>query len=408
MPTFSDGTIEASRVWKRFRRDRARPRMGDRLSLMSRRMRGERNPWRWVLRDVDFRVEPGDSVGIVGTNGAGKSTLLKILTQVMYPSAGRIRIGGQVGALIELRGGMHPDLTGRENALLYGSLLGIGRRKVAERFDEIVDFAQLESSIDRQVKFYSTGMQMRLGFATAAFMDPHVLLVDEVLAVGDAWFQQRCLDRMRDVVDQGTTLVLVSHDLASVEAMCRRGLWLVDGLLQEDGPIREVLAGYRASVEEVSADKLERGGILSVVSVDVARSDGGMVVSHEDVEIRIRLDSPERARGRLYVGVSEGPGTPTFLASTEAILDPGPTEICCDVDRIPLPRGRYYVWVCMESVDDRKLIPWHPAASFDVYGPDLDWAPLGIVRLAPVHVRSQWRQRTGSADAEAQPTIPQS
>jgi ABC-2 type transport system ATP-binding protein len=361
------------------------------------------NPWRWVLRDIDFDIEPGDAVGIVGINGAGKSTLLKILTQVMYPTSGKVELAGKVGALIELRGGMHPDLTGRENALLYGSLMGMGRSAVVKSFDDIVDFAQLAGAIDRQVKFFSSGMQMRLGFAIAAFMNPDVLLVDEVLAVGDAWFQQRCLDRMRTVLLQGTTLVLVSHDLASVEAMCRRGLWLENGVLAADGPIREVLGDYRKSVEEFSFENLSHDGLVGIVKAEVSSLDGSMLTSHSPMEILLWLHTARRQRGRLYIGVSEGPGTPTFLVSTEMLLEPGDTTVRCQVDNVPLPRGRYYAWVCMESVEDDKLIPWHPAASFDVFGSDLDWAPLGIVRLSPVHVRSDWSQLEGGLEPDPNP-----
>jgi ABC-type polysaccharide/polyol phosphate transport system ATPase subunit len=389
-------------VWKRFRSDRRRPELAEQLGVLFRRItRG--NPWRWVLRDIDFEIQPGDAVGIVGINGAGKSTLLKILTQVMYPTAGRVELTGKVGALIELRGGMHPDLTGRENALLYGSLMGMGRHAVVERFDEIVDFAQLAGAIDRQVKFFSSGMQMRLGFAIAAFMNPDVLLVDEVLAVGDAWFQQRCLDRMREVLLQGTTLVLVSHDLASVEAMCRRGLWLQNGLLAADGPVRDVLGSYRKSVEEFSFENLSHGGLVGIVKAEVTSLDGGMLTAHGPMEINLWLKTGQRERGRLYIGISEGPGTPTFLVSTEMILETGDTTVRCLIESIPLPRGRYYAWVCMESVQDEKLIPWHPAATFDIFGSDLDAAPLGIVRLSPVHVRSDWSQWEGPPELTSTP-----
>jgi ABC-type polysaccharide/polyol phosphate transport system ATPase subunit len=402
LPTSSKGTIRVHRVWKRFRSDRRRPELAEQLGVLFRRItRG--NPWRWVLRDIEFDVQPGDAVGIVGINGAGKSTLLKILTQVMYPTAGKVELTGKVGALIELRGGMHPDLTGRENALLYGSLMGMGRHAVVQRFDDIVEFAQLAGAIDRQVKFFSSGMQMRLGFAIAAFMNPDVLLVDEVLAVGDAWFQQRCLDRMREVLLQGTTLILISHDLASVEAMCRRGLWLQNGTLASDGPIREVLGEYRKSVEEFSYENLSHGGLVRIVTAEASGLNGALLTSHEPMEVILWLQTGQRERGRLYIGVSEGPGTPTFLASTEMILEEGDTTVRCRIDSVPLPRGRYFVWISMESVDDQKLIPWHPAATFDVFGSDLDWAPLGIVRLSPVHVRSDWSQSEGAQQPEPPP-----
>src|SRR5688500_10689509 len=184
-----EGTLVADRVWKRFHADRRYSQLRTEIQRLRERGRRRRDDYRWALRDVDFRVAPGDSIALVGINGSGKSTLLKILTRVMYPYAGSLDVVGRVGALIEVRAGIHPELTGRENIHLYGTLLGLSRKEVASRFDEIVDFAQLEDAIDRQVKFYSSGMQMRLGFGVAAFLEPDVLLVDEVLAVGDSTFQ---------------------------------------------------------------------------------------------------------------------------------------------------------------------------------------------------------------------------
>ncbi|HVL03241.1 MAG TPA: ABC transporter ATP-binding protein, partial [Acidimicrobiales bacterium] len=247
-----DGTIAASRIWKRFRADRRHAMLRHQLETLRRRMRGRVSPWRWALRDVDFSIEPGESVGLFGPNGSGKSTLLKILCRVMVPDAGHLEVQGRVGALIEVSSGIHPQLSGRENVYFYGSLLGLSRKEVAQRFDAIVDFAEIENAVDRQVKFYSSGMRMRLGFAVAAFLDPDILLVDEVLAVGDTSFQQKCLDRMRAVLDQGATLVFVSHDLASVEASCSRGVWLQDGVIRHDGPIAESMAAYRGSIEELA------------------------------------------------------------------------------------------------------------------------------------------------------------
>src|SRR6476646_10981300 len=245
------GEIQADQIWKRFRVDLRPPYFQDQLGRLADTVRRRPSPgWRWALRDVHLRMEPGDSIGLIGANGAGKSTLLKILTRVMYPTAGGVQVTGRTGAMIEVRTGISPQLSGRENIFVTASLMGLRRKDVARRFDEIVEFAGLEDSVDRLVKFYSVGMQMRLGFGVAAFLEPDVLLVDEVLAVGDAWFQQRCLDRMREVLQEGTTLVLVSHDLASVEAVCKRGLWLSDGLLVQDGPIREVLTSYRRAVED--------------------------------------------------------------------------------------------------------------------------------------------------------------
>src|SRR3954447_14539365 len=258
-----DGTLVAEHLWKRFRADRRRMLLRDEMERLVRsRSQGVKERHRWVLRDVNVTAQPGESIGLIGSNGSGKSTLLKLFTRVMYPHTGQVTAQGRVGALIEVRAGIQPDLTGRENIFLYGSLLGLGRRNVAKRFDEIVEFAEVEDAIDRQVKFYSSGMQMRLGFAVAAFLEPDVLLVDEVLAVGDASFQQKCLNRMRHVLSNGTTLVLVSHDLAAVEATCSRAVWLDGGRVQSDGPVREVLASYRSSVQEHAELEMPREGII--------------------------------------------------------------------------------------------------------------------------------------------------
>ncbi|HEV7163456.1 MAG TPA: ABC transporter ATP-binding protein, partial [Solirubrobacteraceae bacterium] len=197
----------------------------DRLAVFGDRLRSRQGEsWRWALNDISLRAEPGESWALVGANGAGKSTLLKIISRVMYQTAGKLEMAGRVGALIEVRAGLTPLLTGRENIYLTGSIMGLKRRDVARRFDEIVAFAELERAVDRQVKYYSSGMQMRLGFAVAAHLQPDILLVDEVLAVGDASFQQRCLDQIRAVLNEGTTLLFVSHDLAAVEASCTNGI----------------------------------------------------------------------------------------------------------------------------------------------------------------------------------------
>jgi ABC-type polysaccharide/polyol phosphate transport system ATPase subunit len=258
------GRVLADRVWKRFRADQ--PSRDFRDAYRRLRHRVPRSEWRWVLRDVSLDIAPGDSVALIGANGSGKSTMLKLLAGVMDPYAGRVEVIGRSGALIEVRAGIHQELSGRENIFLSGSLLGLPRRLVADRFDEIVHFADLEDAIDRQTKFYSTGMQMRLGFGVAAFLEPDVLLVDEVLAVGDATFQQRCLDRIRKVLATGTTLVFVSHDLAAVESMCADAVWLRDGVATARGSAREVLGHYRQWVEEsaVGADRVP--GVLRLVS----------------------------------------------------------------------------------------------------------------------------------------------
>lgn len=387
-----DGAITATHIWKRFRADRRRRQLRDQLQDLGPRMLGRGRGWRWALKDVELTCQPGESIGLIGPNGSGKSTLLKILTRVMYPHSGRVDIGGRVGALIEVRAGIHPELTGRENTYLYGTLLGLNRRAVMRRFDEIVAFAQLEDAIDRQTKFYSSGMQMRLGFSVAAFLEPAVLLVDEILAVGDASFQQRCLERMSAVLAEGTTLVFVSHDLAAIEAVSTRGVWLDQGVVRADGPIRDVLGAYRESVEESSQIGAQATGYIRLLKAELQAGGGHSPSTQGAFRVVLAFESPEAYAGTVCLGVSEGAATPIFLLRHEVNFAPGETVARCTIPRLPLPRGRYFLWVAVVRTN-RDLLPWQPAARFDVIGPDLDAAPRGIARLSPVHVSATWESR---------------
>ena len=386
------GEIHADHVWKRFKSDRQRMLLRDQVDRLAARMKGESDTrYRMVLRDINFRAEPGEAVGLVGANGSGKSTLLKILTRVMYPYAGSVAVAGRVGALIEVRAGISPDLTGRENIFVYGSLLGLPRREVARRFDEIVEFAEIPEAIDRQVKFYSSSMQMRLGFAVAAFLEPDVLLVDEVLAVGDASFQQKCLQRMREVLASGTTLVFVSHDLAAVEATCSRGIWLDQGVVQTDGPVSDVLASYRLAVEEqAELNGPTNGGLLNLLKAEVRGPNNRVPGTGKTMTATLVIETPIATPANIVIGVSQGTATPIFVVRRDQQLAAGETEINCDMDHLPLPRGNYCLWV---GAFDKKrdLLSWHPARRFEVSGPAAQQVPKAIVRLAPLHIDSKWR-----------------
>jgi len=392
------GSIRATEIWKRFRADVRSTYLQDELSRAINRLKKSYSSrgWRWALRDINLDLEPGSSTGLFGANGSGKSTFLKVLSRVMDPTAGRVQVEGRVGALIELRAGMHPNLSGRENIFFTGTMMGLSRREVAKRLDEIVAFANLESAIDRQVKYYSAGMQMRLGFGVAAFLEPDVLLVDEVLAVGDATFQQRCLDRMRYVLTQGTTLILVSHDLGTIEATCSNGVWLNDGCVKAEGPVREVLASYRASVEADAQATTRIDGPVSLLRVQSRGPDGSTFPrSNYSFEIELDFKSRDEYRAWIYLGVSEGTASPIFLINPghEAWMRPGgEVKVRCHIDSLPLPRGRYYLWlgVYQGSEDGPELMAWQPVAPIDVHGPEIDAAPVAVVRAAPVHVPSEW------------------
>ncbi|HXD86218.1 MAG TPA: ABC transporter ATP-binding protein, partial [Urbifossiella sp.] len=203
----------------------------------------------WALKDVSFDVTPGEAVGIIGKNGAGKSTLLKILARIVEPTAGRIELRGRIGSLLEVGTGFHPELTGRENIYLNGQILGMRRKEIDRQFDAIVDFAEVEKFIATPVKRYSSGMYARLGFAVAAHVEPEILVVDEVLSVGDMPFQEKCFERMRQVIRDGTTVVFVSHNLQALQMLCSRALLLSHGRTVTTGPAREVVAAYVRSTQ---------------------------------------------------------------------------------------------------------------------------------------------------------------
>ena len=244
--------IVLDQVSKRFTLERDRPRSLQELALgllKGNHKNGRRETF-WAVKDVSFAVQWGQTLGIIGENGSGKSTLLKLITRVLEPTSGHIEINGRLAALLELGAGFHPDLTGRDNIYLNGSILGLSRRDVQSRLDEIVSFAELERFIDVPLKHYSSGMQVRLGFSIATSVDPDILLIDEVLAVGDEAFQHKCLDRIDEIRAKGKTILFVSHDLATVGDLCDQVLWLDDGVIRGRGLPRRVIDLYLTSVGE--------------------------------------------------------------------------------------------------------------------------------------------------------------
>jgi homopolymeric O-antigen transport system ATP-binding protein len=206
-----------------------------------------------ALSEVSFEVFPGEIVGIVGRNGAGKSTLLKILSRIVRPTSGEVDIYGRLGSLLEIGTGFHPDLTGRENVYFNGAIIGMSRSETRRKFDEIVAFAEVEEFLDTPVKHYSSGMYLRLAFAVAAHFEPEILILDEVLSVGDAAFQQKCYNKMQNIIQEGRTIFLVSHDPAAVQRLCRRGLLIESGRLKEDGPADTVVKHYLDGVTRTAS-----------------------------------------------------------------------------------------------------------------------------------------------------------
>jgi lipopolysaccharide transport system ATP-binding protein len=210
----------------------------------------------WALKDVSFEIKQGDRVGIIGRNGAGKSTLLKVLSRITEPTSGSIRIKGRVASLLEVGTGFHPELTGRENIFLNGAILGMGKVEIQRKFDEIVAFAEVEKFLDTPVKRYSSGMYVRLAFAVAAHLEPEILIVDEVLAVGDAQFQKKCLGKMEEVGKEGRTVLFVSHNMATVTTLCQRGIWLIGGQVHMDGDAQEITSKFLTHGSEHSGEAI--------------------------------------------------------------------------------------------------------------------------------------------------------
>ena len=240
--------IHFENVSKRFMLQHERPRSFQEV-FVHRFRRASKSEF-WALRNVSFEVKQGETVGLIGANGSGKSTVLKLTSRIIEPTSGRITVSGRLSALLELGAGFHPDLTGRENIYLNGSILGLSRRDMARKFDDIVAFADLGQFIDMPVRSYSSGMHMRLGFSVAIHVDPEILLVDEVLAVGDQAFQAKCFRKIEELQREGVTIVLVSHDLDEVNRLCDWVMWLANGELKALGPSVEVTARYRAQAGE--------------------------------------------------------------------------------------------------------------------------------------------------------------
>ncbi len=209
----------------------------------------------WALKDVSFEVTPGEVIGIIGRNGAGKSTLLKILSRVLEPTGGRVKLYGRVGSLLEVGTGFHPELTGRENLFLSGAVLGMRRAEIARKFDEIVAFSEIEKFIDTPVKWYSSGMYVRLAFSVAVHLEPEILILDEVLAVGDSSFQIKCLNKMQDIMKDGRTILFVSHNMQAITRLCRRAIFLSEGVILDDGPAHQIASTYLSARIKISAER---------------------------------------------------------------------------------------------------------------------------------------------------------
>jgi homopolymeric O-antigen transport system ATP-binding protein len=387
----SETVIRAEGLGKRFRvgeRERylaLRDLISRTLAAPFRRERKRQTDYLWALRDVAFDIKQGEVVGLIGRNGAGKSTLLKVLSRITRPTAGYAEIHGRVGSLLEVGTGFHPELTGRENVYLSGAILGMKHAEISRKFDEIVAFAEVERFLDTPLKHYSSGMQMRLAFAVAAHLEPEILLVDEVLAVGDAEFQKKCLGKMQDVSKGGRTVVFVSHQMNQIRRLCERVLWIDAGQLRQDGPTPEVSANYEgqssagfgSTQRGDSPDSKARFRSWELIGPDGGRSN--MLDSFGPVSAKVSVHVKRPLRNVQH-------GIVLYTAERQLLwgagfeglqLREGPHDFLYRLPALPLRPGAYNLRVTL--YDDEGLID------------DWDCTPDLLVTTVPVsHRKDEW------------------
>jgi ABC-type polysaccharide/polyol phosphate transport system ATPase subunit len=368
---------------------------------------------RWVVRDVDLDIAPGESVAVVGENGSGKSTLLKMLAGIIPPHGGTVELGGSVASMLELGSGFHPDFTGRENVFMNATILGLSERAAAERFDDIVAFAELADFIDMPVRTYSSGMSMRLAFAIAAHVEPDVLLLDEVLAVGDEAFQRKCFGRIAEFRRVGGTLVLVSHDAAAVERVCDRAILLDAGRVTADGPAPTVLAAYHrllagdgaAQAAGASpADDPRAWGTGQVLIRDARVLNAGgptdRFVAGEALTIEMEVEALEPVQTPTFgiaIHLAEGPvlyGTNTGLDAFPVDRLTGRATVTFRIPALALHEGRFAVTFAVHAHDESAVYHW------------LDrWVEFSVFQrttgVGPVDLSGDWRLEPAVSKAPA-------
>ncbi len=367
--------VTLEHVWKRYLLGEGGGARGAALRALG---RGAAREGRWSLRDVTLDVRPGESVGLIGANGAGKSTLLKLVAGISRPTRGRVETRGRVASLINVGAGFHPELSGRDNVSLNGVILGLTRRQVRERYDAIVDFAGLAPFMEMPVKFYSTGMYARLAFSVAVHVDPDVLLVDEVLSVGDAAFQDRSLRRMLAFRDRGTAVLFVSHNLASIETMCQSAVWLDRGVPRADGPVADVVRGYLDAVDEPSDGGGPWASHLAVDRVevlDVAGRPAATVPGDAPFRVRVTGQVRRELHEPVFVVTIRGDRGPLFAAnmhidgSWPPRLPEGPFVAECAFGSPRLVAGDYRVEVKVKQNVRTNYFEPRVLARFTVPGP---------------------------------------
>jgi lipopolysaccharide transport system ATP-binding protein len=378
----------------------------------------------WALKDVSLRVQQGETLGIIGRNGAGKSTLLKVLSKVTAPTSGEVKINGRIASLLEVGTGFHPELTGRENTYLNGAILGMRRREIDRKFDEIVDFAEIEQFIDTPVKRYSSGMYVRLAFAVAAHLDPEILLVDEVLAVGDAAFQKKCLGKMSDVAHEGRTVLFVSHNMGAVQTLCSSAVFIHNGRLLSSGPSADIVSEYLATFrshsntafDPANPDRSGDGSITLTAGriLDQGGQTTTSVVAGQPLILEFSYEN-HRSMDRTGLGLTvfndQGvavTNVDTSLTSTQIRNLEHRGRFRCVIERCPFPMGKYRVAVAVQDAGAIfDLIP--DALTFSVVSSV--FYPTGRVpnkSYCLVMVDHHWEHETfGQAEAGARSSVNQ-
>jgi ABC-type polysaccharide/polyol phosphate transport system ATPase subunit len=317
----------------------------------------------WALRNVSFELKEGEVLGLIGRNGAGKTTLLKILSRVTQPTEGSAEIRGRVGSLLEVGTGFHPELTGRENTFLNGAILGMGKKEITRKFDEIVEFAEVADFIDTPLKHYSSGMQMRLAFAIAAHFEPQILLVDEVLAVGDIAFQKKCLGKMGEVAQAGRTIVLVSHQMNQIRRLCEKVIWMDGGTIKQSGTTAEVAGAYEAAMTSGAAshetDRGQKARFLSWEILEPCSESPHMLTSLGPVTVRFALQvSQTVCRGTHGIALyNMGRQLIYGWAKDDIHMEPGVHSFTYTFPMLPLRPGAY-AWLVSLYEDGELLDAW--------------------------------------------------
>jgi len=321
----------------------------------------------WALKDIDINVEEGETLGLIGANGSGKTTLLKCITKILYPTGGKIVTNGSIAALLELGAGFQPDLTGRENVYLNASILGFSKKEVDKRFDDIVAFAELEKFIDNHVRNYSSGMYIRLGFAVAINVDPDILIIDEVLAVGDEAFQRKCLERIAEIQASGKTILFVTHNVEVTKEICSRVVMLDQGKVVKDGSPREVVPYYHLAME--STEEGSERGNMQILITGVELVDGNGQPSEDfktgqPMKIRVSYRAEQPVQDPVFgfsiedYGGFTAYGTNTNLKGLDMGTVSGDGTVEFDLQSLPMLEGRYFVSVAVHSRDEQTVYHW--------------------------------------------------